>query len=148
MGTAVLEKKLSATKPPKATRARPSVSKPHMTQMNVRIETDLKEKGDRAFERIGSSPSEMVRALWRYASRHANDPEALRHLMEELEGEGAAENSISETPRQGWEIMEEAYRALGITPKPLPEDDEERMAYYTKLKEEAYLERQRERGLL
>ena len=148
MGTAVLEKKRSATKPPKAARARPSVSKPQMTQMNVRIEADLKEQGDRAFERIGSSPSEMVRALWRYASRHAADPETLRRLLGELKGEDTAENGVPEPPPQGWEIMEEAYRALGITPTPLPEDEDERMAYYAKLKEEAYLERQKERGLL
>jgi len=137
MGTAVLEKKRSATKPQKAARARPSVSKPQMTQMNVRIEADLKEQGDRAFE-----------ALWRYASRHAADPETLRRLLGELKGEDTAENGVPEPPRQGWEIMEEAYRALGITPTPLPEDEDERMAYYAKLKEEAYLERQKERGLL
>lgn len=147
MGTAVLEKKKALAKAPQSTRAKLPVTKPHMVQMNVRIDADLKKQGDRAFERIGSSPSEMVRALWRYASRHANDPETLRHLMEELEGEGAAKNSVSETPRQGWEIMEEAYRALGITPAPLPEDDEERLAYYDELKEEAWLDRQRERGL-
>ena len=134
MGTAVLEKKRSATKPPKAARARPSVSKPQMTQMNVRIEADLKEQGDRAFER--------------YASRHAADPETLRRLLGELKGEDTAENGVPEPPRQGWEIMEEAYRALGITPTPLPEDEDKRMAYYAKLKEEAYLERQKERGLL
>lgn len=118
-------------------------------QMNVRIDADLKKQGDRAFERIGNSPSEMVRALWRYASRHANEPETLRHLVEELEGEGEgeAQDVILEPTRQGWEIMEEAYRALGITPAPLPEDDEERLAYYDELKEEAWLDRQRERGL-
>jgi len=116
-------------------------------QMNVRIDAALKKQGDRAFERIGSSPSEMVRALWRYASRHANDPETLRHLMEELEGESEAQDVILEPTRRGWEIMEEAYHALGITPAPLPEDDEERLAYYDELKEEAWLDRQRERGL-
>ena len=101
MGTAVLEKKRSATKPPKAARARPSVSKPQMTQMNVRIEADLKEQGDRAFERIGSSPSEMVRALWRYASRHAADPETLRRLLGELKGDSGEWRSGTTAPRMG-----------------------------------------------
>ena len=67
--------------------------------------------------------------------------------MEELEGESEAQDVILEPTRRGWEIMEEAYHALGIAPAPLPEDDEERLAYYDELKEEAWLDRQRERGL-
>lgn len=144
---AVLEKKKAPAKAPQAARAKPPMTKSRMVQMNVRIDAALKKQGDRAFERIGSSPSEMVRALWRYASRHANDPETLRHLMEELEGESEAQDVILEPTRRGWEIMEEAYRALDITPAPLSEDDEGRLAYYDELKEEAWLDRQRERGL-
>lgn len=89
MGTAVLKKKRGAAKTSQVARARTSAPKPPMTQMNVRIEADLKERGDRAFERIGSSPSEMVRALWRYASRHANDPKACNQLIEMLNEEPA-----------------------------------------------------------
>ena len=161
MATATLEKPKKAKSAKKApSKAAPkraaakknasnagALSPAKTVQMNVRIDAALKKQGDRAFERIGSSPSEMVRALWRYASRHANEPETLRHLMEELEGESEAQDVILEPTRRGWEIMEEAYHALGIAPAPLPEDDEERLAYYDELKEEAWLDRQRERGL-
>lgn len=63
------------------------------TQMNIRMGISLKKEGDRAFARIGRSPSDMARALWSYGARHANDSEALRSLAAFLEGEDAPHHS-------------------------------------------------------
>lgn len=59
------------------------------TQMNVRIEADLKERGDRVFACLGYTPSEIVRALWSYADRHGNNLEEIRTLLSEIKGEDA-----------------------------------------------------------
>lgn len=151
MGTAVSEK---TAKPPKATKAgRPksNVPKPRMAQMNVRIEADVKKQGDRAFERIGLTPSEVVRALWRYASGHAAEPEAMRQLMAELES-GSTEYAEDEREQQrtlleeGWALIDKFREEHGLVCT-VPDDVDERMAYYDQLREEAYWERLAERGL-
>lgn len=150
MGAAVLEEKKQVNKKAKVGRPKSSRPKPPMTQMNVRIDAELKKQGDRALERIGLSPSEAARALWEFAARHVNEPGKLQHIIEELEGGNEELNppENQNNAQDGWKIMDEAYRALGITPKLLPEDVDERLAYYDELKEEAYWERLGERGLL
>ena len=39
------------------------------SQLNVRIDSDLKRAGDAVFTSIGLSPSQAVRALWELAAR-------------------------------------------------------------------------------
>lgn len=123
----------------------------HTTQMNVRIDADLKKRGDRAFARVGYSPSAIVRALWGYADRHANDPEALRHMAQKLSDEAESEAAASIDAQQaaleeGWALVDNFRRDHGLV-CPIPDDDDERTAYYDQLREEAYWERLAERGL-
>lgn len=45
------------------------------TQMNVRLETDLKQSGDKVLSDRGISPSAAVRSLWEYLDRNRDLPE-------------------------------------------------------------------------
>ena len=121
-------------------------------QMNVRIDEDLKKAGDIAFARIGLTPSQAVRLLWDYAARHANDPQTCSQLIEMLDEE-PPDNSTSnereqrlESLRKGWDLIDDFRREHNLTCT-LPEDDDERMAYYEQLREEAMWERLAERCL-
>lgn len=98
-GSASIPQMKQAAKSPSAQKARgkskaktkglPQGFKRMNTQMNVRIEADLKERGDRVFACLGYTPSEIVRALWSYADRHGNNLEDIRTLLSEIKGEDA-----------------------------------------------------------
>lgn len=61
-------------------------------QLNTRIDAALKQSGDAVFARNGYSPSEVVRAVWRYAAEH----QAVPSFMEErVSGEGAGSSSCA-----------------------------------------------------
>lgn len=48
------------------------------TQLNTRIDSDLKREGDAVFRRAGLTPSEVVRGVWSYAAEHQEVPDFLR----------------------------------------------------------------------
>ena len=52
-----------------------------MTQMNTRIDADLKRGGDEVFARMGLTPSEVVRAVWAYAVEHAEAPAVISSAL-------------------------------------------------------------------
>ena len=116
-------------------------------QINARIDADIKERGDRALSSIGYSPTRIIRAVWEFAGRNANDRKTLRAWVDSLENEltvaqrdaeiEAWEKKLAEGPR----IIERAYQEMGIEhPRPLNMTDEE-------LLEEELLEKMMERGL-
>ena len=166
MATATLEKpkkakgakKAPSKAAPKRTAAKKNapnagaLSPAKTVQMNVRIDEDLKEAGDIAFARIGLTPSQAVRLLWDYAARHANDPQTCSQLVEMLDEEppnGSASSEREqrlETLHKGWALIDDFRREHNLTCT-VPEDDDERMAYYEQLREEALWERLAERGL-
>lgn len=43
-------------------------------QMNVRIDSKLKQRGDAVFAKAGYTPSQVVRAAWEYAALHGAVP--------------------------------------------------------------------------
>ena len=47
-------------------------------QMNVRIDEELKERGDEVFARWGLTPSQVVRAVWGYAEEKGEPPAFMR----------------------------------------------------------------------
>lgn len=117
--------------------------------MNVRIEEDIKERGEKAFARLGLTPSEAVRKLWDFAARHENDPKVLQSLIAELDENNTPEvtqpskiESLQEIDR----MRENLYSELGITPTPLPKNDTERIAYYEELAEQYYDEKLQDWG--
>ena len=47
-------------------------------QMNVRIDEDVKARGDEVFARAGFTPSQVVRAVWEYAEQTGEVPAFMR----------------------------------------------------------------------
>lgn len=149
MDTAVLN--ASATKP--VARSKHSITKttsPKSSQMNIRMQESIKERGEKAFAHIGLTPSEAVRKLWDFAARHENDPKALQGLIAELDEvdtpEEAAQPSKLESLQEIDRMRENLYSELGIAPTPLSENDAERIAYYEKLTEQHYYEKLQDWG--
>lgn len=94
-----------------------------MSQLNVRIPTELKEQGDAMLERAGISSTEAIRMLWQYAADHIHEPDALTKLFKRpvAEEENAVEAKKDfcndERMLQGLGFAEEAFRKMGISPK-------------------------------
>lgn len=63
-------------------------------QMNVRLDEDLKKKGDSAFSKAGITPSEAVRALWQFAINHASEPSAIAKQVSELQNAESEEDAL------------------------------------------------------
>ena len=53
-------------------------------QMNVRLDSQLKEAGDAVLARIGMTPSQAVRELWQYLTENGHMPVAKRNNDEAL----------------------------------------------------------------
>ncbi len=138
--------RVTAPEPPYA-----QIAPTKTVQMNTRIDAGIKAAGDRAFSRLGYTPSQVVRIIWNFAARHENDPQALHEYLDaannefspDLHDHAERHNALYEE----WGLLDEAYHELGITLH-TPEDDAERMAYYDELREEALWERLNEREIL
>ena len=113
------------------------------SQLNVRIDSDLKRAGDAVFTSIGLSPSQAVRALWELAANHKDEPERLRAALFPHEEEVSVAAHDKEKARklklaaQGPHIMEDVIRASGLNPidSSVPElsfDDLKELAYQEK----------------
>lgn len=116
-----------------------------MSQMNVRIDEELRKEGTLALESIGFSPSHIVRDIWSYAARNRNNPlklkQALRFLNDTQETD-SEQTGCPSSVETGWNIVSEGLADLGLslsTIKPLTNDE---------LKERAYREHWEEKGLL
>ena len=91
------------------------------TQMNMRIDSALKTTGDLAIREGGSTPSEIVRAVWEFVARNRHEPLAVQRLLEYLRDEQQAENDssnrvdeIEEQVLRGSHLIEEYCRERGI----------------------------------
>ena len=63
-----------------------------VVQMNVRIDSQLKNAGDRVLERAGLSPTKAVRALWERLASFSDAPEKAVELL--FPSEGGSVSSI------------------------------------------------------
>ena len=109
------------------------------SQLNVRIDSDLKRAGDAVFTSIGLSPSQAVRALWELAANHKDEPERLRAVLFPHEEIYVAAHDKEKARKlklaaQGPHIMEDVIRASGLNPidSSVPElsfDDLKELAY-------------------
>ena len=114
------------------------------TQLNARLNCDLKTAGDAALSQIGFSPTQAVRALWEKAARRGEDLEQVEQLLSSASRETAhdAQANPDDIVREGWALIDEARAALGIgasEARELPSDDE--------LLADALYDRMAERGL-
>ena len=62
-----------------ATSAAPTA---RLTQMNTRIDAELKAAGDAALAHLGYTPSAAVRGLWRFVVDHQDDAAVVREVIE------------------------------------------------------------------
>ena len=121
------------------------------SQVNARIESELKQAGDAALASAGITPTQAVRAVWRFAAKNAGSPEKIAEFIaaaeEEPDAAALAERERKlEAARRGPKIMEEAYKKLGLPwpPKPSPLDTMEWHELRDYLREQYY----REKGLI
>ena len=117
------------------------------TQMNTRIDEDLKRRGDEVIARYGLTPSQVVRAVWKHIGEIDDLPEFMRSPdAAAIEAERQRKVKLVE---EGSHIWEDFFKDHGLA-VPRARDFEtnaERMAYYGELRYEAYGQRARERGL-
>ena len=131
---AVLERPTVA-RPFAPTRTQAPAPKPAPAQINVRLDRELKEAGDRELERMGVTPSQAVRALWEKLARGGEDAEAVRKLLAEPP-EPAREMSAAQ--KRKLEVMEEIKQSwqdladtLGLDLSTfVPSEDEDRHDAY------------------
>ena len=117
-------------------------------QINARIDSALKDAGDRSLATIGYTPTNAIRTLWKYASDNAHDLRKLHALFDELEGKRSREDPLDaaqlrmERVKEGPLIFERALHELGVEKVAASGFTEE------ELLEQAYREKWEERGLL
>ncbi len=120
-----------------------------MTQMNTRIEQDLKQRGDAVLAEAGFSPSEAVRALWKFAVAHEREPKAITRIfaIEDPEAEARREAALKkiEVLDRAKGDMSKTLERLGVTPEAVREASK---TSDKELLEQALMERYEERGLL
>lgn len=125
--------------------------KSELTQMNTRIDRTLKERGDAALARAGFTPSQAVRALWKFAAEH--EPKEIEVLLRGEEEPGEAERQDAALKLQEteafWtkcdEIVDELQnRRVAASLPPL---DESNSLSDDELKEREWLERLEEREI-
>lgn len=121
-----------------ATLERPRVD----AQVNARMDSELKHSGDAALAKAGWTPTQAVRALWSFASKHADEPEKVALLFSSASDVAADDIARAERIKRrrelaarGPKLMEEAYRSAGMSwpPDPSPLSNEE-------LKEAAFID--------
>ena len=117
-------------------------------QINARIDSNLKESGDRSLASVGYTPTKAIRRLWEFASRNAHDRRKLRALFDELEG-GQSQTASADAAQQRMErvkegplIFERALQEMGIEDHAMSGLSED------ELLAQAYQEKWEERGLL
>lgn len=53
-----------------------------MTQLNTRIDAEVKRRGDAVFAREGLTPSQVVRSVWQYAADTQRMPDCVRPAID------------------------------------------------------------------
>ena len=117
-----------------------------VSQVNARIDAELKEAGDAALAKAGLTPTKAIRGLWARFARLADCPEEIRELVsgrgDELPSEARAERDRKlALVREGSQIVAQSLASRGVD---APEVIEE--IPYEELRELVLLERLSERG--
>lgn len=118
-----------------------------VVQMNVRIDSQLKDAGDCVLERAGLSPTRAVRALWERLASFSDAPEKAVELL--FPSEGDPVSSIEDerarklkAAREATQIVARSLAKQGIDASSVADDTP-----YDELRERALIERLGERGL-
>lgn len=110
------------------------------TQMNVRIDQNLKIQGDQVLSRLGFTPTEFIRTAWSYLVKHQTVPEfAKPSALNDPEDEIGDSQSSFEA---GAGLAIKIAREHGLN---IPDDYTSGLSY-DELKYRAYLDRQAEKA--
>ena len=89
-------------------------------QMNVRLDSQLKEAGDAVLASLGMTPSQAVRELWQYLTENGHMPIAKRNNDEALPDDIRSKASLSHLS-EGAALVSNYYERFSIT---MPSPDE------------------------
>lgn len=96
-----------------------ATASPAMSQVNARLSTSLKRRGDAALANAGITPSQAVRAVWEFAAVHANEPRkivaALYPDQEESADVALERERKVQLVRQGSRFVEDALLKAGLS---------------------------------
>lgn len=111
------------------------------SQMNIRINDNLKVAGDSALAEIGYAPSEAIRALWSIAARRGESLERVEALLNE-NTENVNASKRAEALRSSWNAIDNGLRSLGLENVHMNSEDD------SELLEDALYHHAEERGWL
>ena len=84
------------------------------TQMNVRLDSQLKEAGDAVLASLGMTPSQAVRELWQYLTENGHMPIAKRNNDEVLPDDIRSKASSSHVS-EGAALISNYYERFSIS---------------------------------
>lgn len=113
------------------------------TQMNIRMDSTLKEAGNAAIARLGLSPSQVTRLLWEYVAVHDALPPGMTRATngDMLANGGNTTRRSSHEALEGSNLVASFYHRVGID-EPQTQD-----ASYDQLREIAAAEQLEKWGL-
>ena len=113
-------------------------------QLNVRMGTELKERGDAGLASIGLTASEAVRALWELASSGAQNLAALQRLLADAPAASPRAEALDagDPLSEGKSLYAAALSQLGLEAAPVDAGVSDK-----ELLQDALLERLDEKGL-
>lgn len=116
-------------------------------QINVRLDSDLKHRGDAALAEIDVSPSDAVRALWGAMAEHGKAATALRDALFSPVGQDDApvdpSTQVDPVLAAGWRTADDFCARLGATTRRQLQDEQRP---YEDVYASAMDERYREKG--
>lgn len=83
-------------------------------QMNIRMDSALKASGNAVIAELGYTPSQVVRALWEFATVQGTLPPALTHLLRRNQAADAANSDTPGRAPEGAAIVSSFYQRVGI----------------------------------
>lgn len=83
-------------------------------QMNIRMDSALKASGNAVIAKLGYTPSQVVRALWEFATVQGTLPPALTHLLRGDQAAGATDGDTPDRMSEGAAIVSTFYQEVGI----------------------------------
>lgn len=118
-----------------ATNAAPTM---RQTQMNTRIDAELKGAGDSALSRLGYTPSAAVRGFWQFVVDHQDDAAAVREVIEPDTASAFSDEAVRKAAAISdlRSLYEQTACELGI-----PSEDEAGLPSWDDLREDWYDER-------
>ncbi len=112
-----------------------------LQQLNVRLDANVKRMAEDVLSFVGSSATEIIRALYEKIACGAADYTEVMAVLSPKEDSNAADGSLV---CEGWSIAEEFYRSIGCDSSSLPIEARPWKDTY----EEAMSEHFREKGVL